>query len=148
MKTIITTGKRRSAIAVAIVKPGKGRVKVNGVPIELIPMEIARLKMMEPLLVAGRALRDLVDIDVRVRGGGFMGQADAVRMAITRGLLEFLKCENEESEDCEKRNKLAETLKRFFDEYDRTMLIGDPRKPESKKPMRYSARRRWQKSYR
>jgi len=148
VKTVIATGKRRSAIAVAIVRPGKGRVRVNGVPIELIPMEIARLKMMEPLLVAGRALREFVDIDVRVRGGGFMGQADAVRMAITRGLLEYLKCEEDGSEDCEKKNRLAETLKQFFNEYDRTMIIGDPRKPEPKKPMRYSARRRWQKSYR
>ena len=62
-----------------------------------------------------------------------MAQADAVRMAIARGLIEWTG---------------SEELKKLFLEYDKTMLSGDPRQTEPKKFARYSARRRWQKSYR
>ena len=148
-KIVISTGKRKRAIARAIVKPGRGRVWVNGVPLEIYPIEMARLKMMEPLLLAGEAIRNLVDIRVNVKGGGVMGQADAVRMAIARGLVEFFKCEGgDDDELCKRMNKISEDLKRVFEEYDRTMLAGDPRRTEPEKYMRYSARRRWQKSYR
>ena len=146
-KIVIATGKRKSAIARAVIKPGKGRVLINGIPIEIWPVELARAKMMEPLLLAGHRIRSLVDIEVTVKGGGFMGQADAVRMAISRGLVEFFRCEGG-GEECEKSNRLSQALREIFEEYDRTMLAGDPRRPEPEKYMRYSARRRWQKSYR
>jgi len=147
VKIVISTGKRKSAIARAVIKPGKGRVWVNGVPIELVQPEMARLKMLEPILLAGQKIRGLVDIRVNVSGGGYMGQADAVRMAIARGLVEFFRCEGSDSE-CVKSNALSEALRDIFEEYDRTMLAGDPRRPEPEKYMRRSARRRWQKSYR
>ncbi|MMZ64856.1 30S ribosomal protein S9P [compost metagenome] len=108
---------------------------------------MARIKMMEPLLLAGEKIRNLVDIEVNVKGGGVMGQADAVRMAIARGLVEFFKCEGE-GEECKRLNKISKDLESVFSEYDRTMLSGDPRRTEPEKYMRYSARRRWQKSYR
>jgi small subunit ribosomal protein S9 len=146
-RIVIATGKRKRAIARAIVRPGRGRVRVNRIPIELYPIEMARIKMMEPLLLAGERIRNLVDIDVNVKGGGVMGQADAVRMAIARGLVEFFKCEGE-GEECERMNRISEMLRDIFEEYDRTMLAGDPRRTEPEKYMRYSARRRWQKSYR
>ena len=146
-RIVIATGKRKRAIAIAVIKPGNGKVRINGVPLEIYPIEMARLKMMEPLLLAGEKIRNMVDISVRVKGGGFMGQADAVRMAIARGLVEFFTCEGG-GEECEKMNKIAETLRDLFEEYDRTMLAGDPRRTEPEKYMRYSARRRWQKSYR
>ncbi len=146
-KITISTGKRKRAIATAIIKPGTGKVHINGIPIELWPIEMARLKMLEPLLLAGSSIRSQVDIRVRVRGGGYMGQADAVRMAIARGLVEYFRCEGE-SEECRKLNELSKALKQIFEEYDRTMLAGDPRRTEPEKYMRYSARRRWQKSYR
>ncbi|MET1160717.1 MAG: 30S ribosomal protein S9 [Thermoprotei archaeon] len=133
IKIVIATGKRKTSIARAVIKPGEGRVWINGVPIEIWPYEMARLKMMEPLLLVGD-LSKKVDIYVNVRGGGYMSQADAARMAIARGLLEYTG-NNEE-------------LKRVFEEYDRYMLSGDPRRTEPEKWGRYSARRRWQKSYR
>ncbi len=147
-KIVISTGKRKRAVARAVISPGKGRVWINGIPIELTTPELARAKMMEPLLLAGKKLRSMVDIRVRVEGGGFMGQADAVRMAIARGLLEYFKCEGESGEECEILNRLHNSLRQIFEEYDRTMLTGDPRRTEPEKYMRYSARRRWQKSYR
>ncbi len=133
IKIVIATGKRKTAIARAVIKPGKGRVWVNGVPLELWPIEMARWKMMEPLLLAGPEIRNSVDIRVNVRGGGVMAQADAVRMAIARGLVAYTG---------------SEVLKEIFEEYDRSMIAGDPRQTEPEKPMRRSARRRWQKSYR
>ncbi|MET1128743.1 MAG: 30S ribosomal protein S9 [Thermoproteota archaeon] len=133
VRIVISTGKRKTSIARAVVKPGKGRVWVNGVPIELWPIEMAKWKMMEPLLLAGKDVWSSVDIKVKVEGGGFMSQADAVRMAIARGLVAYTG---------------SEELRRIFEEYDRHMLVGDPRQTEPEKPMRRSARRRWQKSYR
>ncbi len=146
-RVVIATGKRKRAIATAIVRPGSGRVKINGIPLEIYPIEMARIKMMEPLLLAGSKIRELVDIDVRVKGGGVMGQADAVRMAIARALIEYFTCHGS-GEECERMNALAQGLKKIFTEYDKTMLSGDPRRTEPEKYMRYSARRRWQKSYR
>ena len=147
-KIVVSTGKRKRAIARAVIKPGKGRVWVNGVPIEIYPIEMARIKMMEPLLLAGEAVRSLVDIRVKVEGGGVMAQADAVRMAIARGLVEYFRCDEGDDELCRRMNKISEDLRQAFEEYDRTMLAGDPRRTEPEKYMRYSARRRWQKSYR
>ncbi|MEB3787044.1 MAG: 30S ribosomal protein S9 [Desulfurococcales archaeon] len=144
---VLVTGKRKRAIATALIKPGKGRIWINGVPIDIYPIEMARLKMLEPLLVAGKKLRGLVDIIIKVRGGGYMGQAEAVRMAIAKGLIEYMKSFTEEDTESQMQEQIK-LLEKFFNEYDKHMLVGDPRRTEPKKPMRYSARRRWQKSYR
>ncbi len=132
-KIVIATGKRKTSIARAIIKPGEGRVWINGVPLEIWPIELAKLKMYEPLVLVGDLWKK-VDIYVNVKGGGYMSQADAVRMALAKGLLAYAG-NNEE-------------LRRVFTEYDRYMLSGDPRRTEPEKWGRYSARRRWQKSYR
>jgi len=132
LRIVLSSGKRKTAIARAVIKPGKGRVWINGIPLEIYPNELFREKVMEPLLLAGD-LRNQVDIRVRVSGGGVMGQAGAVRTAIARGLVEYFQ---------------SEELKRIYIDYDRTLIAGDPRRTEPEKPMRYSARRRWQKSYR
>lgn len=132
-KIVISVGKRKTAIARAVIKPGIGRVRVNGVPIEIWPIEMARMKMLEPLLLLQPKLRESVDIDVKVEGGGVMAQADAVRMAIARGLVAFFNIPE---------------LKELYKEFDRTMLAGDPRRTEPEKWLRYSARRFRQKSYR
>jgi len=132
-KIIIATGKRKTAIARAVIRPGKGRVWINGIPLEIYPIEMARLKMMEPLLLAGEKIWKSVDIKVNVKGGGVMAQADAVRTAIARGLVAYTG---------------SELLKKIYKEYSRPMLAGDPRQTEPEKWMRYSARRWRQKSYR
>ncbi|MEM0021178.1 MAG: 30S ribosomal protein S9 [Fervidicoccaceae archaeon] len=133
MKFVLSAAKRKTAVARALIKEGKGRVYINEIPLELHPIELFRNKVMEPIMLLGSELRGKVDIVVRVNGGGVMAQADAVRTAISRGLVKFFE---------------SEQLKRIFLEYDRVMLAGDPRQTEPEKYMRYSARRRWQKSYR
>jgi small subunit ribosomal protein S9 len=133
MKIVVATGKRKTAIAKALVKPGKGRVFINGIPLEIYPNELFKQKVMEPLLLAGREIWFNIDIYVNVRGGGVIGQADAVRFAIARALVAFFPETN---------------LKKVYKEYDRTLLAGDPRQTEPEKYMHYSARRAWQKSYR
>lgn len=133
-KIVVASGKRKTSIARAVIKPGEGRVWINGVPLEIYPVEMAREKIAEPLHLVGN-LAKLVDIKVNVKGGGVMSQAEACRIAIARGLVEYF-------------SEFRESLERIFKEYDRTMLSGDPRQTEPEKWGRYSARRRWQKSYR
>ncbi len=132
MKVINSSGKRKTAIARATVKDGKGRVKINSVPLEILKPELARLKMMEPLELAGdRVVK--VDIEVSVEGGGVMGQATATRTAIARGLVDYF-------EDEELRAK--------FRAFDRSLLVNDPRRREPKHPLGRGARKKRQKSYR
>ncbi|RLF57576.1 MAG: 30S ribosomal protein S9 [Thermoplasmata archaeon] len=131
-KLVQTSGKRKTAIARAVIKSGSGKVRINKIPLEILQPEMARMKIMEPLLLAGE-LAKKVDIEVNVRGGGFMGQAEAVRTAIGRGLVEFFG-------DQELRDALLE--------YDRTILKGDSRRTEPKKFGGRGARKRRQKSYR
>ncbi|MEQ9714861.1 MAG: 30S ribosomal protein S9 [Candidatus Asgardarchaeia archaeon] len=132
-KVIVQSGKRKTAIARAVIRPGKGRVRINKKPLEIIEPEVVRLKIMEPLLLAPKELVNSVDIEVSVRGGGFMGQAEAARIAVARALVAW-------SDSVE--------LKQKYIEYDRTMLVGDPRRTEPKKFGGPGPRRRRQKSYR
>ncbi|NVM52979.1 MAG: 30S ribosomal protein S9 [Candidatus Helarchaeota archaeon] len=132
-KLILTSGKRKTAIARAVIKEGKGKLRINGVPIALWEPELARLTIMEPIILAGEKFSNKVDIKVRVKSGGFMGQAMAVRIAIARALDRFF-------QKPELRSKLIS--------YDRTMLVGDSRRSEPKKFGGHSARARKQKSYR
>ena len=85
---IISVGRRKSAIARAVVRDGKGRVFVNGRALNVYEPELARLKISEPLTLAPEVAK-LVDIEVDVKGGGYMGQAYAARTAIARGLIEW-----------------------------------------------------------
>jgi len=132
MKIVVTSGKRKTAVARAVIKPGKGRVRINNIPLEIHQPEIARMKIMEPLIIA-KELAKNVDIDVKVEGGGFMGQAEAARTAIARALLEF-------SGD--------EELRKAFLEYDRTLLVNDVRRKLPKIQGGRGARKRRQTSYR
>ncbi|WP_121740810.1 30S ribosomal protein S9 [Natronorubrum halophilum] len=128
-----TSGKKKTAVARATVSEGEGRVRINSKPVELIEPEMSRLKMLEPFRIAGEDLRSEVDIDVRVEGGGISGQADAVRTAIARGIVQ-------QSNDAELRDA--------FMEFDRSLLVNDVRQSEPKKWGGPGARARYQKSYR
>ena len=87
-KSVESSGKRKTAIARATVKPGKGRVRVNSSPIEILQPALSRRKAMEPLIIADAMNRlSKVDINVVTHGGGIMGQSDAIRTAIARGLV-------------------------------------------------------------
>ena len=109
MKVVHTSGKRKTAIARGTVREGTGKVRINKVPLELYSPELARLKLTEPLELAGE------------------------RMVIAKGLVQW-------TQDMD--------LKEIYTQYDRTMLVGDPRRSEPKKYGGPGARARKQKSYR
>jgi small subunit ribosomal protein S9 len=132
-RILLTSGKRKTAIARITVRDGKGRIRINNIPLEIHRPRIARDKIMEPLLLTDEETLKQIDIDVNVSGGGFMGQAEASRMAIARALLRWTK---------------SARLKTAFTDYDRSMIAGDPRRKEPKKFGGPSARTRDQKSYR
>ncbi|UCF08415.1 MAG: 30S ribosomal protein S9 [Thermoplasmata archaeon] len=131
-KVVNTSGKRKTAVARATVKSGKGRVRINRSPVEIYTPELAKAMIMEPLTLAKDRVNK-VDITVTVKGGGVMGQAQAIRTAIARGLVEFF-------DDDE--------LKETYRKYDRSLLVNDPRRKESKHPLGRGARKKRQKSYR
>ncbi len=132
-KVIVSSGKRKTAIARATIKEGKGRIRINGVPLEVLPNELSKIKISEIFIIAGEEVRESIDIRVNVRGGGFMGQAEAIRTAIARGLIEYY-------DDL--------TMKEKFTVYDKTIVSGDPRRTEPKHFGGRSSRSRFQKSYR
>jgi small subunit ribosomal protein S9 len=121
MKTVFTTGKRKKAIARASTRPGSGTVLYNSKTVDSIRNEAVRLLLQEPLLLIGDAWKRF-NIKVKATGGGIMGQAQAARQAIARGLAE----------------ELGADAKRAFMEYDRNMLVYDPRRTEPHKPPRSS----------
>jgi len=132
VKVINTSGKRKTAVARAVVTKGEGRVRVNDTPIEIYSPELARLKIQEAIYIAGDKAGK-VDVNVNVRGGGIMGQAEAARTAIARGIVEFFG---------------DEELKDIYVSYDRTLLVNDARRKEAKHQLGKGARKRKQKSYR
>jgi len=131
-RILLASGKRKTAIARATIREGRGRVRVNNVPLEVLEPRIARDRIMDPLRQAGEEAKK-VDISVRVSGGGYMGQTEAARVAVARALLRWTKSAH---------------LRTALTEYDRTMLAGDPRRKEPKKFGGPGARARDQKSYR
>ena len=133
-KIVFATGKRKTAVARARLKPGSGEVIINDIPLNMWQPEYARLRIWEPLMLAGD-LAKKVDIKVNVKSGGVSSQADAIRQAIAKGLVEFFKDEN---------------LKKTFLEFDRNLLVYDPRRCEPHKPSRSKkgARRHKQRSKR
>ncbi|WP_202320314.1 30S ribosomal protein S9 [Archaeoglobus neptunius] len=132
MKIVVTSGKRKTATARAVIRPGIGRVRINKVPVEIHQPEMARMKILEPLIIA-KELASRVDIDVTTWGGGFMAQAEAARTAIARALTEF-------SGD--------EELRKAYLEYDRSLLVNDVRRKLPKIQGGRGARARRQTSYR
>ena len=132
-KVLLTSGKRKTAIARAAVREGQGRIRINKIPVEILEPEIARKKIMEPLLQIGEEIWRKLDIDIKVSGGGFMGQAEAARTSIARALIKWTKSKH---------------VKTVLIEYDRTMVAGDSRRREPKKFGGPGARARDQKSYR
>ena len=131
-KVINTSGKRKTAIARASVQKGTGLVRINKKPVELYEPEVARWKILEPLKIAEKHIAG-INIDVSINGGGVMSQASAARTAIAKGLLEFTG---------------DPSLKIAFLDHDRSLLVSDSRRKESKKPLGRGARKKRQKSYR
>ncbi len=122
-KSIVTVGKRKKAIARAVIREGKGVIRINSVPLELIEPRYKQMRIKEAVILAGDLAKD-VDISVNVSGGGTWGQADASRTAIANALVQYTK--NSE-------------LKQMYIDYDRSLLISDARRTEPHKPSRSSA---------
>ena len=129
---VIESGKRKMAIARATAHKGIGRVRINSVPLEIFEPEIARMKIFEPIVLADVKC-SCMDIDVEMHGGGVMGQAAAARTAIAKAIVVYTK---------------DEALESLYRQYDRGLLVSDPRRKLPKKPQGRGARKRRQKSYR
>jgi len=137
---------RKTARAHAFITKGAGRIRINNVPVEMVQQEVAREVMLGPLEVAGD-LRNKIDVSVKVRGGGFMGQSYATAIAISRALTGWTKT-RKEPKDHPFTRTIREDLRKRITEYDKHLLSGDDRRKEPKKFGGPGARRRKQKSYR
>jgi small subunit ribosomal protein S9 len=127
-KLIQTVGRRKTAVARVLLRPGKGEMKINGRSLsEYFPRPSLQTRVEEPLKAAQAEGR--FDVQVIAAGGGLMGQADALRMGLARALVVY---------DEENRAAMRE----------KGMLTRDPRKVERKKPGRPKARKRFQFSKR
>jgi len=131
---------KKTATAVAYCKRGHGLIKVNGRPLDLIEPEILRFKLLEPLLILGKDKFSNVDIRVRVNGGGRVAQIYAIRQSISKAIVAFYQKYVDEASKKE--------LKDLLVQYDRSLLVADPRRCEPKKFGGPGARSRYQKSYR
>lgn len=128
MEIINTIGRRKTSVARVYLQAGKGTITVNEKELNVyFPSEILQLIVKQPLETL--AADGNFDIDINVDGGGPKGQAEAVRLAISRALVEL-----------DEENKPALKKEGF--------LTRDPRMVERKKPGRRKARRRFQFSKR
>ena len=139
-------GQRKSSRAVATISKGAGKVRINNTPAELVRPEVAKELVLTPMTLIGE-LRNRVNIEVQVQGGGFMGQAFASAVAISRALVGEGKG-GRDPKDHPLTRSVREEIRKKITEYDRHLLSGDPRQSESKKFGGPGARRRKQKSYR
>ena len=122
------TGHRKTSVARVTLTPGTGKITVNGKDVhDYLPFEVLVMDLCQPLDVTNT--REMFDVDAKVKGGGFQGQTGAIRLGITRALLDYDK-ENEEKEDSYRK-----ILKRAG------FITRDPRAKERKKPGLKGARR-------
>jgi small subunit ribosomal protein S9 len=133
-KGTTTKSKKKRAVARAVARKskGNGKIRINKRPIELIqPIELQAM-VEEPIVLAGDSAKGL-DINVTVTGGGYVSQAIAARSAIAKAIVEY---------------RHNETLKKKMMGYDRLLMVDNPRRVESKKPLGPKARKKKQKSKR
>ncbi len=128
MESVNAVGRRKAAVARVIVKEGNGQITINKRPLEVyFPSSILQYIVKQPLLTLEQA--EKYDIKVNLDGGGYKGQAEALRLAIARALVKI----NPE-------DKSALRAEGF--------MTRDPRVVERKKPGRPKARKRFQFSKR
>ena len=99
-----------------------------------------RLKVLEPILLLGATRFEGLNVRVRVRGGGSTSQCMAIRQAIAKGVIAYTQKYDDES--------IKRELKELLIQYDKSLLVADPRRCEPKKFGGRGARARFQKSYR
>ncbi|MDD2181107.1 MAG: 30S ribosomal protein S9 [Bacilli bacterium] len=128
-KVFIGTGRRKASIAQVKMVPGIGKITVNGVDVrEFFPYETNVMDLKQPLVATNTD--ESFNIDVKVNGGGFNGQTGAIRLGITRALLEY-----DSNNDPESDTSFRKILKRAG------FITRDSRIKERKKPGLKAARR-------
>ena len=127
-RVFMGTGRRKSSVARVILTPGSGKITVNGRDVnEYMPFEVLVMDLKQPLELTNNLTT--FDIECNVVGGGFSGQTGAIRLGITRALMEYDKV-NEKNEDSYRK-----VLKKAG------MVTRDSRSKERKKPGLKAARR-------
>lgn len=139
-RSVQVYGRKKTATAVAYCKRGRGLIHVNGRPLDLIEPQLLRYKLLEPVLLLGQRKFAGVDIRVRVKGGGQVSQVYAIRQSIAKALVAYYQKFVDEASKNE--------IKDILIQYDRSLLVADPRRAEAKKFGGPGARARYQKSYR
>jgi small subunit ribosomal protein S9 len=133
MMKVITSGKRKTAVARAILTEGEGKITINKKDYKNL-QKFDKLRIEEPIRIAKEILKDIkFNVEVEVRGGGSKGQIDAVRVALSRALVEGSK---------------SKDLHDAYMEYDRNLLVADVRRKEAYKPGDSKARSKRQSSKR
>ena len=128
-KSYYGTGRRKTSSARGTWVPGKGKVTVNGRDVhEYLPYETLVMDLMQPLVVTNT--NEMFDVNVSVHGGGFSGQTGAIRLGITRALLEY-----DSTTDADSENSFRKVLKAHG------FITRDSRKKERKKYGLKKARR-------
>ena len=129
----VASGKRKEAVAKAMLKEGSGKVKIKGKDYKFLHT-FDRLRIEEPIKIYEKIIGKLnFDVDITARGGGTNGQIDAARIALARGMVAF---------------SGSKELSKAFLAYDRNLLVADVRRKEAYKPGDSKARRHRQTSYR
>ncbi len=132
-KNVIISGKRKRAIAKALIKEGTGKILINKIPYENFDF-FRKLVIQEPIEISKEVLGNFnFDININVRGGGKESQISAAKVALSRALVKFTK---------------SEDLKKAFARYDKNFLVADTRRKETYKPGDSKARKKRQKSFR
>jgi small subunit ribosomal protein S9 len=130
---IITSGKRKSAVARAVLTEGNGKVTINKKDYQTLQV-FDKLRIEEPLRIAKEILGNIeFNIQVNVRGGGEKGQIEAAKVALSRALVEASK---------------SKALHEAYMAYDRNLLVADVRRKEAYKPGDSKARKKRQSSKR
>lgn len=133
MKKIITSGKRKTAIARAVLVEGSGKISINKKDYNTL-QRFDMLKIEEPIKIAKEILGKInFDISINVRGGGEKSQIEASRLALAKAIVEFSK---------------SDVLIKTYLEYDRNLLVADVRRKEACKPGDSKARKKRQSSKR
>ena len=132
-KQKIISGKRKTAVARAVLTEGSGKIKINKKNYETLNL-MDKLKLDEPLKIAENILGKInFDVSINVRGGGEKGQIDAARIALAKAIVEFSK---------------SKELSEAYLAYDRNLLVADVRRKEAYKPGDSKARAKRQSSKR
>ena len=128
-KVITASGRRKRSIAQVKMVPGSGKITINGKDVrEYLPFEVNVMNLMQPLVATKN--ETTFDIDVVVKGGGYSGQTEAIRLAITKALLVY-----DENTDPNSENSYRKILKAAG------FITRDPRVKERKKYGLRKARR-------